>query len=105
LTINLVAECNSTAAGDRITSDGSRDAGTYELLSRNHWHGVRLADIIRRELAPYGTTNTDISGAGVTLKAGCICSQPLLWSFSDACMTTLSARADGRRPKSTNGRN
>jgi hypothetical protein len=25
--------------------------------------------------------------------------------FSDACMTTLSARADGRRTKSANGRN
>ena len=35
----------------------------------------------------------------------CGCSQPLLCRFSDACMTTLSARADGRRTKSTNGRN
>ena len=30
---------------------------------------------------------------------------PLLCRFSDACMTTLSARADGRRTKSANGRN
>jgi PAS domain S-box-containing protein len=44
-------------------------AGTHELLSRSHWHGVPLAEIIRRELAPYGTTNTDIRGPDVTLKA------------------------------------
>jgi len=44
-------------------------AGTHELLSRSHWHGVPLAEIIRRELAPYGTTNTDIRGPCVTLKA------------------------------------
>jgi PAS domain S-box-containing protein len=45
-------------------------AGTHELLSRSHWHGVPLAEIIRRELAPYGATNTDIGGPDVTLKAG-----------------------------------
>jgi PAS domain S-box-containing protein len=44
-------------------------AGTHELLSRTHWHGVPLAEIIRRELAPYRTTHTDIGGPGVTLKA------------------------------------
>jgi PAS domain S-box-containing protein len=44
-------------------------AGTHELLSRSHWRGVPLADIIQRELAPYDTTNTDIGGPGVTLKA------------------------------------
>jgi PAS domain S-box-containing protein len=44
-------------------------AGTHELLSRSRWHGVPLAEIIRRELAPYGTTNADIRGPGVTLRA------------------------------------
>ena len=44
-------------------------AGTHELLSRSHWHGVPLAEIIRRELTPYGVTNTDIGGPDVTLKA------------------------------------
>jgi PAS domain S-box-containing protein len=44
-------------------------AGTHELLSRSHWRGVPLADIIRRELEPYATTNTDIGGPGVMLKA------------------------------------
>ena len=44
-------------------------ARTHELLSRSRWHGVPLEEIVRRELAPYGTTNTDIGGPGVTLKA------------------------------------
>jgi PAS domain S-box-containing protein len=44
-------------------------AGTHELLSQSHWRGVPLADIIRRELAPYGMTNTDIGGPDATLKA------------------------------------
>jgi PAS domain S-box-containing protein len=44
-------------------------AGTHELLSRSHWRGVPLVDIIRRELAPYATTNTDIGGPSVMLKA------------------------------------
>jgi len=44
-------------------------AGTHELLSRSHWHGVPLEEIIRRELAPYGVTNTVIGGPDVTLKA------------------------------------
>jgi PAS domain S-box-containing protein len=45
-------------------------AGTHELLSRSNWHGVSLAEIIKRELAPYDTTNTEIAGPSVTLKAG-----------------------------------
>ena len=44
-------------------------AGTHELLSKSHWRGVPLADIIRRELAPYGMNNTDIGGPDATLKA------------------------------------
>jgi PAS domain S-box-containing protein len=53
------------ALNHRITSL----AGTHELLSRSHWRGVPLADIVRRELEPYTTTNTDIGGPGVTLIA------------------------------------
>ena len=47
-------------------------AGTHELLSRSHWHGVPLAEIVRRELVPYGVTNTDIGGPDVALKAEAI---------------------------------
>jgi two-component sensor histidine kinase len=53
------------ALNRRITSL----AGTHDLLSRSQWHGVALADITRRELAPYDTANTDIGGPGVTLNA------------------------------------
>jgi len=40
------------------------------LLSESKWRGVPLAEIIRRELAPYSARNTDISGPNVTLIAG-----------------------------------
>lgn len=44
-------------------------ARTHELLSDSRWGGVSLADILRRELAPYATDNAEIGGPGVTLKA------------------------------------
>jgi len=45
-------------------------ARTHELLSESKWRGVPLAEIIRRELAPYSVRNTDIGGPNLTLKAG-----------------------------------
>src|SRR5262249_17945100 len=42
-------------------------ASTHELLSHSRWHSVLLAEIIRREFAPYTTGNTEISGPSVTL--------------------------------------
>jgi two-component sensor histidine kinase/integral membrane sensor domain MASE1 len=45
-------------------------ARTHELLSESQWRGVPLAEIIRRELAPYSVRNTDIGGPNLTLKAG-----------------------------------
>jgi PAS domain S-box-containing protein len=45
-------------------------ARTHELLSESKWRGVPLAEIIRREVAPYSVRNTDISGPNLTLKAG-----------------------------------
>jgi len=45
-------------------------ARTHDLLSESKWRGVPLAEIIRRELAPYSARNTDISGPNVTLIAG-----------------------------------
>jgi PAS domain S-box-containing protein len=44
-------------------------ARTHELLSQNHWSGVSLAEIARRELAPYAGDNVEIGGPSVTLKA------------------------------------
>ena len=44
-------------------------ATSHELLSSRRWHGVSLAELVRRELAPYATrNNTEINGPGVSLK-------------------------------------
>ena len=46
-------------------------ANAHGLLSRSRWQGVSLADIVRRELAPYATAdNTSVEGPDVTLTAG-----------------------------------
>ena len=43
---------------------------THELLSSLHWQGIPLAELIRRELAPYATvSNTHIGGPDVVLSA------------------------------------
>ena len=44
-------------------------AKTHELLSRSHWTGVSLHDIVQRELAPYASGNVEIDGPHVELKA------------------------------------
>ena len=44
-------------------------ATTHELLSSHRWQGVSLAELLRRELAPYATCdNTEINGPDVLLK-------------------------------------
>ena len=43
-------------------------ADAHTLLSQSRWHGVSLADLVRRQLAPYATeTNTVIGGPDITL--------------------------------------
>jgi PAS domain S-box-containing protein len=44
-------------------------ARTHELLSESNWGGASLADILRREFAPYTRGNTEARGPSVTLKA------------------------------------
>ena len=45
-------------------------ADAHALLSQNRWLGVSLADLVRRQLAPYTTTtNTVINGTDITLSA------------------------------------
>ena len=45
-------------------------ANAHTLLSQSRWQGVSLADLVRRQLAPYTTdTNTTIGGPEVTLTA------------------------------------
>jgi two-component sensor histidine kinase len=69
----------------KYTSEGSRSidefiraldgriqsmADAHALLSQNRWLGVGLADLVRRQLAPYTTkTNTVIGGPDITLSA------------------------------------
>jgi two-component sensor histidine kinase len=55
-----------TALDGRIRSM----AATHQLLSSQHWKGILLSDLIRRELAPYAAHgNTDIGGPDEILKA------------------------------------
>ena len=45
-------------------------AQTHELLSQRRWLGVPMAELLRRELAPYASNhNTDIKGPEVLLSA------------------------------------
>ena len=42
---------------------------THELLSKSNWRGASLAEIVRREFAPYAVGNADADGPSVILKA------------------------------------
>ena len=45
-------------------------ANAHALLSRNHWHGVSLADVVHSELAPYvGAGSAAVGGPEVMLTA------------------------------------
>ena len=45
-------------------------ADAHDLLSRNRWQGVSLADLVNRELAPYATDgNTVVEGPEIVLAA------------------------------------
>ena len=45
-------------------------ADAHDLLSRNRWQGVSLADLVNRELAPYTTDgNTVVEGPEIVLAA------------------------------------
>jgi PAS domain S-box-containing protein len=56
----------ATALDGRIQSM----ARTHELLSANRWEGISVAELVRREMAPYATrSNTEIIGPEVILKA------------------------------------
>jgi two-component sensor histidine kinase len=56
----------ATALDGRVQSM----ARTHELLSASRWQGISVAELVRRELAPYATTdNTEINGPEVLLRA------------------------------------
>ncbi|MFZ0850505.1 MAG: HWE histidine kinase domain-containing protein [Hyphomicrobiaceae bacterium] len=61
----------STSRTDFVTGLNSRInslARTHELLSESSWRGASLAEIVRREIAPYARGNVEASGPSVTLK-------------------------------------
>jgi PAS domain S-box-containing protein len=56
----------ATALDGRVQSM----ARTHELLSATRWQGISVEELVRRELAPYSTTdNTEINGPEVLLRA------------------------------------
>ena len=75
-TVSTVAsrtqETSSTMAEFVAALDGriKSMATTHELLSNRRWQGIPLAELVRRELAPYATANnTRIDGPDVVLSA------------------------------------
>ena len=61
----------SSSRSDFVTELNGRInslARTHELLSESSWHGASLAEIVRREIAPYERGNIEVSGPSVTLK-------------------------------------
>src|SRR5262249_4362481 len=79
---NVLALVSAVATRTRETSSSMADfvtaldgriksmATTHELLSYSRWRGIPLADLIRRELAPYVAVNTTlIDGPSVVLRA------------------------------------
>jgi PAS domain S-box-containing protein len=63
----------SSSMADFVTAFDGRVrsmATTHELLSYRHWHGLLLAELVRRVLAPYATAGTtQIEGPDVILSA------------------------------------
>jgi two-component sensor histidine kinase len=79
---NVLAIVSAVASRTQETSSSMTDfvaaldgriksmATTHELLSYRRWQGIPLAELVRRELAPYATaSNTRIDGPSVVLSA------------------------------------
>src|SRR5262249_32593524 len=85
----------ATALDGRVQSM----ARTHELLSAGGWHGISVAELVRRELAPYATTgNTEINGSNVMLKAEA--GQALAMVFPELAP---NAAKDGALPSPSRG--
>lgn len=79
---NVLATVSAVASRTQETSRSMADfvtaldgriksmATTHELLSYRRWHGIPLAELVQRELAPYATdSNTQVEGPDVILSA------------------------------------
>ena len=74
-------------------------ATTHELLSARQWQGIPLTELVRRELAPYATSNnTEINGPEVLLKpqAGQGIAMVLHELVTNAAKYGALSAADGR---------
>ena len=74
-------------------------ADAHELLSGSRWQGANLADLVRRQLAPYtSNTNTTIAGPDITLTA--VTTQALAMVLQELVTNALKygalSNADGR---------
>jgi PAS domain S-box-containing protein len=59
------------SVADFVTAIESRVAslaGTHELLSHNHWHGVSLEELVRSQLAPYASGNIETIGPRIIFR-------------------------------------
>src|SRR5262249_35800133 len=78
---NVLASISAVAARTKETSRSMAEfvsalvgrsksmAIAHELLSSRHWQAIPLAELVRRELAPYATaSNTHIDGPDVVLR-------------------------------------
>jgi PAS domain S-box-containing protein len=94
-TISAVASRTQETSGSMAEFVAALDgriksmATTHELLSYRRWQGIPLAEIVRRELAPYATAqNTRIAGPDVVLSPEA--SQTLAMVFHE--LTTNAAK-------------
>jgi PAS domain S-box-containing protein len=73
-TVSAIIAQTQEASGSRadflrgLNSRINSLARTHELLSESNWRGASLAEIVRREFAPYTRGNTEARGPSVTLK-------------------------------------
>jgi PAS domain S-box-containing protein len=70
--VSQTLDASSSMANFATALDGRLQsmARTHDLLSASRWQGVSVAELVRRELAPYATTkNAEINGPEVSLRA------------------------------------
>ena len=70
--VSQTLDASSSMADFATALDGRLQsmARTHDLLSASRWQGISVAGLVRRELAPYATTeNAEINGPEVSLRA------------------------------------